>query len=889
MMNKFKKFLATKLGLLAILVTPWFVGVPVGVGIGAMEAQAQFLAPMWNPQPLYINLAQSTIVPQRAGNTAGYTPTFTRATARSCMDFEPKITYPISGETCMWGARRVYNLIAGSSENLTNGNYVKDAGGTGSAPTVTAAYAAGPLPGMTASRVQFNKGAGTAGTDYSRVYAVPGTGGYTNHSGYFKSNTGDTYTLAFFANGTQNLFTITPEWQRFNFASPSGNSYWMLQTTGNNATSQEADVLITGAQQEVSRGQANVNPGDYVSVGVLSAPYHGANVDGVKYFTTQNGNIVSSTGVVTDATGPPISSIYLKYGVGTGVDGSYFSVPDAAAQRPTGDMEYVFRVVAADWTPTADQQLILSGNDNTAANINYQLTLKTAGTLNFRRPTGATDRNYLSSAATAIPDGTAKYIKVTWDQDNGASASEVRFYLSDNGTTWTQLGTAVTNANTGAGNSNTTGLKVGSLNSGLQAFNGRIYSAQIYNGIDGTLAVNFNANDYRSGSTWVAGTTGETWTVNGSASVFTGAGYYDNAGPYGYLAEGARTNYVLQSQALENNSYWQTAGNVTVTANTTVAPDGTTTADTITEAATTATHRLSANNNVGFASAVSTPYTISVFSKKGTRDWHALWFTNNTGTSQAQAWFNVSTGAVGTVTTTGSDWSGATARLIQALPNGWYRWSLTATTSGDFAGNVFAFLAMADADGVPSYTGDAAQTSIMWGAMVEAGAFASTYIPTTTVAVARNADVLYLPAAGNIQDAQGSCIAELRLYSGIQDAYVVSTATNILFGAPISFSVTNVRFLDSAGFKNFGSPPAVNSLSRLATRWGDFGSNAFKDGTQLGGTGTYSGLLVRSPFISIGMDNTTNQTSQPYASIRNIRIMPAANDPSWLRQATSAR
>ncbi|HDL86518.1 MAG TPA: hypothetical protein ENH11_09380, partial [Candidatus Acetothermia bacterium] len=48
-------------------------------------------------------------------------------------------------------------------------------------------------------------------------------------------------------------------------------------------------------------------PAEYVSVGVLSPPYHGAFVDGVKYFRTRNGNRVDpKTGVVHEADGEAI-------------------------------------------------------------------------------------------------------------------------------------------------------------------------------------------------------------------------------------------------------------------------------------------------------------------------------------------------------------------------------------------------------------------------------------------------------------------------------------------------------------------------------------------------------------------------------------------------------
>lgn len=44
---------------------------------------------------------------------------------------------------------------------------------------------------------------------------------------------------------------------------------------------------VTSAQLENVTGQSVQTAGEYVSTNVLSAPYHGANVDGVKYFTTK--------------------------------------------------------------------------------------------------------------------------------------------------------------------------------------------------------------------------------------------------------------------------------------------------------------------------------------------------------------------------------------------------------------------------------------------------------------------------------------------------------------------------------------------------------------------------------------------------------------------------
>jgi hypothetical protein len=46
---------------------------------------------------------------------------------------------------------------------------------------------------------------------------------------------------------------------------------------------------VTNIQVENVSGQADQTASEYVSVGVLSAPFHGAGVDGCKYFTHQQG------------------------------------------------------------------------------------------------------------------------------------------------------------------------------------------------------------------------------------------------------------------------------------------------------------------------------------------------------------------------------------------------------------------------------------------------------------------------------------------------------------------------------------------------------------------------------------------------------------------------
>ena len=167
-----------------------------------------------------------------------------------------------------------------------------------------------------------------------------------------------------------------------------------------------------------------------------------------------------------------------------GVAGQYASAPDFAAARPTGDMELIVEVSATDWTPSLASVLALSGT-NMGGGTNWYLYLDTNGTLVFSRY-GVGSRVFTSTVATGLTDGTDQFIKVTFDQDNGSSQSEVRFYISADGVTFTQLGAAITNADVGVGASNTTGYRIGATNTGTFPFIGTIHRVIVKNGIAGT-------------------------------------------------------------------------------------------------------------------------------------------------------------------------------------------------------------------------------------------------------------------------------------------------------------------------------------------------------------------------------------------------------------------
>lgn len=251
---------------------------------------ARVLSGTYIPAPSFSAPLLTSTVPDISAS--GTTIAYTRATVATGTDHEGRLFSARSGEARFTGARRVENVLMRYANAPLNSTDDMTGANRGSVTIAfTGAYTTFTVGATSGAFVRWQKTPGAqavafpAGTYLTCSFEARGTG----------SSIGKLLGLASEASGdipTEPSFTLTSDWQRFVYQRPvktsNGLEYLYFDinnTAAGNLTTGDV-VHVRHLQQENVTCQSSTAAGEYVSVGVLSAPYHGCGVDGVKYFNT---------------------------------------------------------------------------------------------------------------------------------------------------------------------------------------------------------------------------------------------------------------------------------------------------------------------------------------------------------------------------------------------------------------------------------------------------------------------------------------------------------------------------------------------------------------------------------------------------------------------------
>lgn len=244
--------------------------------------------------------------------------------------------------------------------------------------------------------------------------------------------------------------------------------------------------------------------------------------------------------------------------------------------------------------------------------------------------------------------------------------------------------------------------------------------------------------------------------------------------PLGLLVEPQRINVLRYSEDF-TNPVWASGdgGAAVVTGDTAIAPTGTQIADTLNDNNGAAV--LGRKNGAVVTSSTS-QYTASVFVKKDTSNCASIRLQLAGGTAV--------TGELVLDTTNGvAQWRTGvlgTSFSVTNFGNGWFRF--TATITDNNSGNTAVSLEVRPAFAAtytPTISAAATGSIFVFGAQIEVGATASSYIPTAASALTRNADSVSMTIPSNVSKLRyvfdDGTVQDVTVSSG---AYTVPTNLN---------------------------------------------------------------------------------------------------------------
>jgi hypothetical protein len=340
---------------------------------------------------------------------------------------------------------------------------------------------------------------------------------------------------------------------------------------------------------------------------------------------------------------------------------------------------------------------------------------------------------------------------------------------------------------------------------------------------------------------------------------------YSLGGCPSVLIEPQRTNLALWSEQFDNALWVKTA--LSVTENNAISPSGIMNADLITANGGTSQHSLLQTTGAGAK-------TYSVFAKMGTQRYIQIL---TSGSVNPVGNYDLQDGIANMVG------SNSTAS-IESYGNGWYRCILQ--TNEVLAANFF--INYVNSLAAPRYQSIASSDTIyLWGAQAEAGAYQTSYIPTTSASVTRNADAISqgnIFTNGLITASGGTWFIELKNNT----AYTSDSNVGAIFLDTASFGYTNgfvlrkftstrIRIMSYASSVGTTLVATTTNTVKIAIKWNGTTADVFVNGVK---------EISATPFTTTNMQFLGNNTNPFLAYISSMALFPTPLTDDELEELT---
>jgi hypothetical protein len=317
---------------------------------------------------------------------------------------------------------------------------------------------------------------------------------------------------------------------------------------------------------------------------------------------------------------------------------------------------------------------------------------------------------------------------------------------------------------------------------------------------------------------------------------------YTNGTCPSILVEPQRTNLLTYSQQFDNADWINE--NVNLTANSIISPSGVLNGYKMTDTSVVdGEFRIQQNKTT----TISTPYTASVFLKADASNFAMLrMYGGNLGLYYCVV-VNLSNGTI--TKTQNGGLTSSVSYTITPCVNGWYKLTATSTMVST---NMFHIVHVTNS-GTPTigdygqinYTGTGSNSIYVWGAQLEEGSYATSYIPTTSASVTRNADVISKTGISSlIGQTEGTVFVDIDIDSSFAQAdtrfinVTDGTATNWYFIGTNNPNEFRFYFRSSSTVYVTNVTTFTSGRHKLAFAYKNNDYVAYIDGVQVNNTTT---------------------------------------------------